>query len=93
MAGDDEPIEVAVRELTAHLSRYLSLVQAGEEVIVTKRGTPVARLAPLDPPSDRLADLIASGAVRPAKRTTRHRLARRITPRGSVSDLVAEQRR
>ena len=37
--------------------------------------------------------LIAAGVVRPPKRTTRSRPAQRIKSKGSVSDLVAEQRR
>ncbi|MEZ5239717.1 MAG: type II toxin-antitoxin system prevent-host-death family antitoxin [Microthrixaceae bacterium] len=86
-------IEVGVRDLKNNLSRYLSRVREGEEVIVTDRGQPVARLSALDPSTDRLAELIAAGVVRPAKRSTRSRPARRIRSRGSVSDLVAEQRR
>jgi len=38
---------VAVRDLKACLSEYLAQVKAGEEVVVTERGKPVARLAPL----------------------------------------------
>lgn len=86
-------VEVGVRDLKNNLSRYLDRVQGGEEVIVTDRGKPVARLSPLDYETDRLAELVASGVVRPPKSTTRHRPVRRIKPKGSVSDLVAEQRR
>jgi prevent-host-death family protein len=86
-------VEVGVRDLKNNLSRYLDRVRQGEDVIVTERGKPVARLSALDHPTDRLAALIAAGAVRPPKRTTRHRPPRRITPAGPVSDLVAEQRR
>lgn len=82
-----------MRDLKNNLSRYLDRVRDGEEVIVTDRGRPVARLSALDSSVDRLSDLIASGVVRPAKRTTRRRPARRIKPGGPVSDLVAEQRR
>jgi prevent-host-death family protein len=86
-------IEVGVRDLKNNLSRYLDRVQEGEEVIVTDRGRPVARLSALDHSTDRLAELIAAGVVRPAKRTSRVAPKRRIKPKGSVSDLVAEQRR
>lgn len=86
-------IEVGVRELKNQLSKYLDRVQEGEEVIVTDRGRPVARIIPLDQADDHLASLIASGAVRPPKTPTRHRAPRRIKGQGSVSDLVAEQRR
>ena len=86
-------VEVGVRDLKNNLSRYLDRVKEGEEVIVTDRGRPVARLSALDHSTDRLAELIADGVVRPATRTTRRQPARRIKPKGSVSDLVAEQRR
>lgn len=39
-------MEVGVRELKARLSEYLGRAAAGEEVIVTDRGTPVVRLTP-----------------------------------------------
>ena len=37
---------VTVSKLKASLSQYLRWVKAGEEVLVTERGRPVARLAP-----------------------------------------------
>ena len=82
-----------MRELKNNLSRYLDRVRDGEEVIVTDRGRPIARLAALDHPTDRLNELIAAGLVRPAKRRGRRAPTRRVRPKGSVSDLVAEQRR
>ena len=45
-------MNVAVRELKDHLSEYLKRVSAGEEVVVTSHGKPVARLAPLHQPAD-----------------------------------------
>jgi len=86
-------VEVGVRELKNNLSRYLDRVEDGEEVIVTDRGRPVARLSAVDRSLDHLAELIAAGVVRPARRTTRVAPKQRIKPRGSVSDLVADQRR
>ena len=84
----DDPIPSGC---TVHpLGMYL---RGDEEVIVTDRGKPVARLSALDHSTDRLAELIAAGIVRPAKRTTRRAPKQRIQPKGSVSDLVAEQRR
>ncbi len=38
---------VGVRELKARLSEYLARAQAGEEVVVTDRGRPVARIVAL----------------------------------------------
>jgi len=37
----------AVSELKALLSQYLSKVKAGEEVVVTDRGKPVAKIVPI----------------------------------------------
>lgn len=86
-------VEVGVRELKDHLSRYLGRVRRGEEVVVTERGRPIARLSSIDHPSDRLADLIAGGAVRPPRCTERHRPGTRIEAGLPVSDLVVDQRR
>ncbi len=37
---------VSVAEAKAHLSELLNQVEAGEEIVITRRGLPVARLAP-----------------------------------------------
>lgn len=37
----------AVSELKARLSKYLDRVKSGEEVLITDRGNPVARLLPV----------------------------------------------
>ncbi len=39
-------MDVGVRELKAKLSEYLAAAAAGEDVVVTDRGRPVARLVP-----------------------------------------------
>ena len=85
--------EVGIRDLKNGLSKYLDRVQSGEEVIVTDRGRPVARISALDAPDDRLADLVAAGVVRAPFSATRHSPRSRIKSRGSVSDFVDEQRR
>jgi prevent-host-death family protein len=90
-----EPLksEVGVRELHDRLSRYVQHVKEGGEVVVTMRGRRVARLVPVDE-LDPLADLRARGLVREptAPRSPRARQAR-LKAAGSVSDLVADQRR
>ena len=37
----------AVAELKASLSKYLAKVKGGEEVLVTERGRPIAKIVPL----------------------------------------------
>jgi prevent-host-death family protein len=85
-------MEAGVRELRDHLSRYLDAVIDGEEVIVTAHGKAVARLVPLERPRP-LDRLIAEGIVTPASATKRSRSGRRISAKGTVSDLVVDQRR
>jgi prevent-host-death family protein len=47
----------AVADLKTNLSRYLSRVKAGEEIVVTERGVPVARLVPVTAVGSDLEDL------------------------------------
>jgi prevent-host-death family protein len=84
--------EAGIRDLRDHLSRYLERVQAGEELTVTDRGRPIARLIPVEGPHtfDRL---VAEGLVTPAATRDRHRPTTRAAATGPVSGLVAEQRR
>jgi prevent-host-death family protein len=86
-------VEVGVRELRDHLSRYLDAARAGEEITVTEHGRAVARLTGLGRP--RVLDrLIAEGRVSAAAEPKRRWRGPAVTdPAGSVSDLVAEQRR
>ena len=85
-------MEAGVRELRDHLSRYLDLVRDGGEVTVTDHGRAVARLVPLGRPRP-LDRLIAEGLVTPGRTAKRPRTGPAIKAQGTVSDLVAEQRR
>jgi prevent-host-death family protein len=60
---------IGVRELRQDASGVLRRVAAGESLIVTHRGRPVARLSPIE--SRGLQDLIAAGLVRMPKRSMR----------------------
>lgn len=55
--------QVSVRELRQRLSVYLERVMAGESFSVTKRGEPVAVLAPLPGRGSPLERLVAEGRV------------------------------
>jgi prevent-host-death family protein len=87
------PVEVGVRELKNNLSAYLDEVAAGATVVVTERGKPVARLVGIDEPTSRLAELVAAGLVQTPRSPVRHRPSKLIKASGTVSDLVADQRR
>lgn len=84
-------MEVGIRDLRNHLSRYLDTVREGGEIVVTDHGRAIARLVPLDEP--RAIDrLIAEGVVTPAH-SRRRTLAKPTRSRATVSDLVIDQRR
>lgn len=84
-------MEVGIRELRDNLSRYLDRVRGGEEVVVTDRGHAVARVLPID--GERALDrLVSEGVVTPARRP-KQPAGKPIRTKGTVSDLVAEQRR
>jgi prevent-host-death family protein len=84
-------MEVGIRELRDQLSKYLNKVRGGEELVITDRGRAVARVVPLV--EERSIDrLVAEGLVTPAQ-NRRSRPLKRIETEGSVSDLVADQRR
>jgi prevent-host-death family protein len=86
-----EGYEVGVRELHDRLSEHLERVEQGAEIMVTRRGQPIARLSAVDG-EDSLEDLVRRGLITPPARARRPRRAR-VNVRGSVSELVAEQRR
>jgi prevent-host-death family protein len=83
--------EVGVRALHDRLSEHLERVEDGAEVLVTRRGRPIARLSAVRE-SDPLQDLVRRGLVTPPERPRAARRAK-VKARGLVSELVAEQRR
>ncbi len=84
-------MRIGVRELRDGLSRHLAHVRDGHTVTVTDHGVPVARIVPIGVPSA-LEQLIADGRVAPAKHPKRPS-GRRVKAAGTVSDLIADQRR
>ncbi|WP_395726694.1 type II toxin-antitoxin system Phd/YefM family antitoxin [Nakamurella sp.] len=71
----------------------LDRVRAGEEVVITERGAPVARLAPIYSAS--LIETLTDQGVlsRPVGGRAIARGAERVRPAGAVSRLVSDQRR
>jgi len=57
-------VEVGVRELRENLSEWLDRASAGEEIVVTERGKPKARLSAAETAYDRL---VREGVITPAK--------------------------
>ncbi|HVT59702.1 MAG TPA: type II toxin-antitoxin system prevent-host-death family antitoxin [Thermoanaerobaculia bacterium] len=71
---------VSITVLKAKLSEHLAHVKAGEEVIITERGLPIARIQPL-PETARTA--------RTAKKVREGRLI--LAPKGPMSPEEVEQ--
>jgi prevent-host-death family protein len=87
-------MDVAVSTLRAELADWIERVRAGEEVVVTDRGTPVVRLVSVET-APLLEQLTRQGVVSRPHLASRPNAsgASRVRARGSVSDLVSEQRR
>ena len=82
---------MGIRELRADLSRWVRRVRAGEEVVVTDRGTAVARLVPVA--GERTLDrLVREGLVTRAPNRRRRATPKPIEGAGALSDLVGEDR-
>lgn len=83
--------EVGVRDLHDRLSEHLERVERGTELVVTRRGKPIARVTAVER-EDPLDELTRRGLVSRPGRSRRSRKAQ-VTARGSVAALVSEQRR
>lgn len=61
----------SISDLKARLSAFLDLVRQGEEILVTDRGRPIARLAPVigDPAAEGRRDLLVRTGRMAAPRT------------------------
>ena len=93
-------MEISVREMKNNLSKYIKRAQAGEEVVITDRGRPVARLVSVTRPEslsveDAVARLRASPLVRPGKggkpKGAKHPIAWKPGEK-TLSDLLLEDR-
>jgi prevent-host-death family protein len=86
-------MEVGIKELRMHLSRWLRLAREGNEIVVTDRGCPVARIVGVSR-TPALDGLVEQGLVRlPLARRRPPSEMTRIKAKGSVAELVGDQRR
>ena len=91
-------ITTEIEELHEQLSRYLSLVKNGEDVVVTEHGTVVARITheirPMPPLRRELLPLIQRGLVRYPERDIDREIPEPIKlPGKPVSEMILEDRR
>lgn len=91
---------MCIRELKNRLSEYVSLVRAGEEILVTDRGEVVAELRPPESrharaePYPELARLIRQGRIRPGGGNSPelYPVLPAIAPAGTAARLLDEER-
>lgn len=89
-------MNVGIRELKSHLSQYLARVREGEELIITDRGVPVARIEPVarDTLPAKLRELIRTGRAIDKGPMRHFPTPLQMTPGDKTStDFVREQRR
>lgn len=86
--------DISITELRGNLRRWLRYVREGREVVITERGTPVARLS--DIRSSEIIDrLTREGVIAPAGAAERPTATgrKRVRARGSIADHVSRERR
>ncbi len=91
-------IKAGIKKTKNNLSRYLVHVKAGEDVIITDRGKPVARIIREETRSrsicEALAPLSKRGVISlPSRRLETEKLAATRVSGKPVSEMVIEDRR
>jgi prevent-host-death family protein len=84
-------MDVGIRQLRNQLSKWVARVRNGEEVTITDRGKPVARLVPVDGES-KFDRLVHEGVITPA-RSKRRTIAKPVdVPGVALSEFIDEGR-
>ncbi len=85
---------VGIRELKAHLSRYLKQVQQGRPVLVTDHGRPIGRIVPATESFEsRLKSMSRAGVIAwSGKKLASTVPVARIRGKRTVADLIVEDR-
>jgi prevent-host-death family protein len=84
-------LRVGIRELRNDVAAVVRRAAAGERVVVTVDGRPVAQLGPLEPVgAPTLDDLVASGHVVAARRTAPATPAAADVPVDARSDWILD---
>ncbi len=88
---------VGIRDAKIHLSRYLKLVQKGEEVVITDHGRPVGKIVPIGcrdlPLTERIDRLVEQGIMEPLSGERLARIPPPIpVPKGAAQAILQEDR-
>ena len=91
-------VSAVIKDVKNNLSRLLARVKAGEEILITERGRPVARIVKEDQGDKSirtaLRPLVRKGLiVLPSRSILKASISAEEVPGKSVSDMVIEDRR
>ena len=92
-----QDMDVGITELRANLAEWVRRAADGEEIVITDRGRPVARIVPPDPAAARMSELVAAGIVTPPSRRKSRRHSAdypwvRALPGETLADTVIRLR-
>lgn len=86
-------MQVSVRELKTHLSKYLHMVEGGETVIITSHHTPVAQILPVPQHENKgLQRLMQLGIVKWNGKKPQGGKTMPVITGKTLSDIVLEDR-
>ncbi|MBA7715040.1 hypothetical protein ES703_124077 [subsurface metagenome] len=91
-------ITIGIRELKIHLSRYIGKVESGEEIIITNRNEPVARIIREPSSNKKLRDILTrmagQGLIILPKQSLKKRNTLPIAIKGKkMSEIIIGERR
>lgn len=91
-------VKVGVKEMKNNLSRFLSRVKQGEEIVITERGKPIARIVKESEARNAvyaaLYELVEKGSVTLPSKSLEAATPKPIKTIGkAVSEMVVEDRR
>lgn len=86
-------IEVGVTEFRADLRRWIDRVKSGEEIVLTERRTPIARITGINA-LPVIEQLERDGLIRGPRNKSRTKASgrKRVPVKGSVSEIITQQR-
>ena len=88
---------MGIKELRASLSETLAKVKAGDEIVVTERGEPIAKIVPVLSEDEAMQELVRKGLARPPMRPMDPEELLRLPwpedPEGSVLAALLDDRR
>jgi len=86
--------QTGIRDLKTHLSSYLRKVEAGQTVIITKRGKPIGRIVPVTQSTEAQLDALSQAGLIAWNKQELQSSAPVAQARGerTVADLLLEDR-